>query len=62
MKNLTARYSGTHFFYWTAYSATSFAAAYLLEKGMNAGTIGLLLGLVLPHLVPSRKRKDRWMN
>lgn len=45
MKNLTARYSGTHFFYWTAYSATSFAAAYLLEKGMNAGTIGLLLGL-----------------
>ncbi|MFH7092578.1 hypothetical protein ACHWI2_08135, partial [Klebsiella pneumoniae] len=21
-----------------------------------------LLGLVLPHLVPSRKRKDRWMN
>ena len=45
MKNLTARYSGAHFFYWTAYSATSFAAAYLLEKGMNAGTIGLLLGL-----------------
>ncbi len=24
--------------------------------------VGLLLGLVLPHLVPSRKRKDRWMN
>ena len=23
---------------------------------------GLILGLVLPHLVPSRKRKDRWMN
>ncbi|VEC49333.1 SH3 type 3 domain-containing protein [Klebsiella aerogenes] len=22
--------------------------------------VGLLLGLVLPHLVPSRKRKDRW--
>ncbi len=24
--------------------------------------VGLLLGLVLPHLVPSHKRKDRWMN
>ena len=24
--------------------------------------LGLLLGLVLPHLIPSRKRKDRWMN
>lgn len=24
--------------------------------------VGLLLGLVLPHLAPSRKRKDRWMN
>jgi SH3 domain protein len=24
--------------------------------------IGLFLGLVLPHLIPSRKRKDRWMN
>ncbi|MGU9868980.1 TIGR04211 family SH3 domain-containing protein [Kluyvera ascorbata] len=24
--------------------------------------IGLLLGLVLPHIIPSRKRKDRWMN
>lgn len=24
--------------------------------------IGLILGLVLPHMIPSRKRKDRWMN
>lgn len=24
--------------------------------------IGLLLGLVLPHMTQSRKRKDRWMN
>ncbi|KAF1369930.1 TIGR04211 family SH3 domain-containing protein [Yokenella regensburgei] len=24
--------------------------------------VGLILGLVLPHLIPSRKRKDRWMN
>ncbi|AMO47113.1 putative signal transduction protein [Enterobacter sp. FY-07] len=23
---------------------------------------GLLLGLVLPHMIPTRKRKDRWMN
>lgn len=24
--------------------------------------VGLFLGLVLPHMIPSRKRKDRWMN
>ena len=24
--------------------------------------LGLLLGLGLPHLIPTRKRKDRWMN
>lgn len=24
--------------------------------------VGLLLGLILPHLIPSRRRKDRWMN
>ncbi|MCU6667030.1 MAG: TIGR04211 family SH3 domain-containing protein [Silvania sp.] len=24
--------------------------------------MGLLVGLALPHLIPSRKRKDRWMN
>ncbi|MDT0178247.1 TIGR04211 family SH3 domain-containing protein [Enterobacter sp. BRE11] len=24
--------------------------------------VGLLLGLVLPHMVPRRKKKDRWMN
>ncbi|WP_090463875.1 MULTISPECIES: TIGR04211 family SH3 domain-containing protein [unclassified Enterobacter] len=23
---------------------------------------GLVLGLVLPHMIPSRKRKDRWMS
>ncbi|VYT65808.1 SH3 domain-containing protein [Metakosakonia massiliensis] len=23
---------------------------------------GLLLGLLLPHMIPRRKRKDRWMN
>lgn len=24
--------------------------------------VGLLLGLLLPHMIPTRKRKDRWMN
>ncbi|HFZ8995683.1 TPA: TIGR04211 family SH3 domain-containing protein [Citrobacter freundii] len=24
--------------------------------------LGLLIGLILPHMIPSRKRKDRWMN
>jgi len=24
--------------------------------------VGLLLGLLLPHMLPGRKRKDRWMN
>ena len=24
--------------------------------------LGLILGLVLPHIIPSRKRKDRWMS
>lgn len=24
--------------------------------------VGLLLGLLLPHMVPRRKKKDRWMN
>ncbi|MCL6742627.1 TIGR04211 family SH3 domain-containing protein [Kosakonia sp. R1.Fl] len=23
---------------------------------------GLILGLLLPHMIPTRKRKDRWMN
>jgi len=23
---------------------------------------GLILGLLLPHLIPSRKKKDRWMS
>ena len=24
--------------------------------------VGLLLGLLLPHMIPRRKKKDRWMN
>lgn len=24
--------------------------------------VGLLFGLLLPHMIPSRKKKDRWMN
>ncbi|MTD37999.1 SH3 domain-containing protein [Erwinia sp. CPCC 100877] len=30
--------------------------------GGGVAGIGLLLGLLLPHMIPSRKRKDRWMN
>lgn len=29
--------------------------------GGGVAGIGLLLGMVLPHLIPRRK-KDRWMN
>lgn len=24
--------------------------------------VGLLLGLLLPHMLPRRKKSDRWMN
>ncbi|MEX0447067.1 TIGR04211 family SH3 domain-containing protein [Xenorhabdus sp. SGI246] len=34
---------------------------WFMYGGAVAG-IGLLLGLLLPHIVPRRKRKDRWMN
>ncbi|MBD2814694.1 SH3 domain-containing protein [Xenorhabdus sp. Flor] len=34
---------------------------WFMYGGAVAG-IGLLLGLVLPHIVPRRKRKDRWMS
>ncbi|CNE48027.1 TIGR04211 family SH3 domain-containing protein [Yersinia nurmii] len=30
--------------------------------GGGVAGIGLLLGLVLPHLIPSRKKNNRWMN
>ncbi|MFZ4833597.1 TIGR04211 family SH3 domain-containing protein [Rouxiella sp. Mn2063] len=30
--------------------------------GGGVAGVGLILGLVLPHLVPRRKKKDRWMN
>ncbi|WP_031518756.1 TIGR04211 family SH3 domain-containing protein [Siccibacter colletis] len=30
--------------------------------GGGVAGVGLLLGLLLPHMLPSRKRKDRWMN
>ncbi len=33
---------------------------WFLYGGGVAG-VGLLLGLVLPHLIPSRKKNDRWM-
>lgn len=44
MKNLTVRYSFTQFTFWAASSgAASFAAAYLLERGVSSSYIGLLL-------------------
>lgn len=30
--------------------------------GGGVAGLGLLLGLLLPHMLPSRKRNDRWMN
>ncbi|OON41919.1 hypothetical protein BTJ39_01820 [Izhakiella australiensis] len=30
--------------------------------GGGVAGIGLLLGLLLPHMIPRRKRSDRWMN
>lgn len=30
--------------------------------GGGVAGIGLLLGLLLPHMIPSRKKKDRWMS
>ncbi|WP_058911002.1 TIGR04211 family SH3 domain-containing protein [Entomohabitans teleogrylli] len=30
--------------------------------GGGVAGVGLLLGLLLPHIIPGRKRKDRWMN
>ena len=46
MRNLTLRYGVTQFAHWAASSgATAFATAYLLEKTVPAGTVGLLLAL-----------------
>ncbi|MDX7987055.1 SH3 domain-containing protein [Xenorhabdus sp. 12] len=30
--------------------------------GGGVAGIGLLLGLILPHIIPRRKKKDRWMS
>ncbi|UIN00388.1 TIGR04211 family SH3 domain-containing protein [Yersinia ruckeri] len=30
--------------------------------GGGVAGLGLILGLMLPHLIPSRKKKNRWMN
>ncbi|MGN1164904.1 MAG: MFS transporter [Lachnospiraceae bacterium] len=44
MKNLTFRYSVTHFTFWAASSgAASFATTYLLAKGISSGIVGILL-------------------
>lgn len=46
MHNLTARYSTTQFTHWaSATGATSLATAYLLSRGLSAGTAGTLLAL-----------------
>ncbi|KJY02610.1 SH3 domain-containing protein [Morganella morganii] len=37
----------------------------ILQWFMYGGGVagaGLLLGLLLPHMIPRRKKKDRWMN
>lgn len=44
MKNLTVRYSVTQFFFWAAHTGiSSFAAAYLLDRGLPSGAVGILL-------------------
>ena len=46
MKNMTLRYSITQFTYWAASSgAAAFATTYLLDKGVPAGAVGLMLAL-----------------
>ena len=30
--------------------------------GGGVAGVGLLLGLLLPHMIPRRKKSDRWMN
>lgn len=46
MKDLTLRYSVTQFTHWAASSgAAAFATAYLLQRGVPSGTVGLLLAL-----------------
>jgi len=30
--------------------------------GGGVAGVGLILGLILPHLVPRRKKNDRWMS
>ena len=44
MKNLTIRYGVTQVAYWAAYSGTaSFAATYLLGRGLSSSMVGILL-------------------
>lgn len=44
MKNLTVRYSLTQFTFWASSTgAVSFAATYLLSRGLSAGAVGALL-------------------
>ena len=42
-RNLTLRYSATQFTFWAAYTGgSSFATAYLLQKGIPSGSVGAL--------------------
>lgn len=44
MKNLTIRYGVTQVAYWAAYSGTaSFAATYMLGRGLSSSAVGILL-------------------
>lgn len=69
MQNLTARYSATQFTHWaSATGATSLATAYLLGRGLSAGTAGTLLALggllsclTQPVLASAADRSDRFL-
>ena len=46
MRNLTARYSATHFTHWASCTgAVTLATAYLFSRGMSTGTAGILLAV-----------------
>lgn len=69
MQNLTARYSATQFTHWaSATGATSLATAYLLGRGLSAGTAGTLLALggllsclTQPTLAAAADRSPRFL-
>lgn len=68
-KNLTARYSVTQFVHWiSATGTTSFATAYLLERGLSSSLVGTLLAaagllscLTQPVLASAADRAKRFV-